>query len=49
VVTLPWLFKSIKRIEGNYDNPKAFLFAVNTVVVTHIVIVLSLGVSFLKG
>jgi 1,4-dihydroxy-2-naphthoate octaprenyltransferase len=49
VVTLPWLLRSIKSVERNYDNPQAFLSAVNTIVVTHIVIVLSLGISFLKG
>ncbi len=49
VATLPWILKSIKSAEKNCDNPKAFLFAVNTIVVTHIVIALSLGISFLKG
>ena len=49
VITLPWLLKSIKIAEKNYDSPKAFLFAVNTIAVTHIVIALSLGISFLKG
>ncbi len=49
VVTLPWIVKSIRNAEKNYDNPKVFLFAVNTIVVTHIIVVLSLGVSFLKG
>ncbi len=48
VVTLPWILKSLKTAEKNCDNPKAFLFAVNTLVVTHIVIVLSLGISFLR-
>ncbi len=47
VITLPWILKSIKTIENNYDNPKVFKFAVNTIVVTHIVIVLSLGSSFI--
>ena len=49
IVTLPWILKSIKNVEKNYDNPKAFRFAVNSVVVAHIVITLSLGVSFLGG
>ncbi len=49
IATLPWVLKSIKSAEKNCDNPKAFLFAVNTIVVTHIVIALSLGISFLKG
>ena len=49
VVTLPWILKSVRSVEKNYDNPKAFLFAVNTIVVTDIVIALSLGIGFLKG
>ncbi len=49
VATLPWILKSIKSAEKSCDNPKAFLFVVNTIVVTHIVITLSLGISFLKG
>lgn len=49
VVTVPWILKSVRNVERNYDNPRAFRFAVNTIVVTHIVIVLSLGISFLKG
>jgi 1,4-dihydroxy-2-naphthoate octaprenyltransferase len=49
IVTLPWVLKSIKSAEKNHDNPKAFRFAVNSVVVTHIVITLSLGLSFLGG
>lgn len=47
--TLPWVFKSIRVVEKNYDNPKVFLSAVNTVVVAHVVMALSLGVGFLKG
>lgn len=46
VITLPWILKSMKTISSNYDNPGVFLFAVNTIVVTHIVFVLSLGASF---
>ncbi len=49
VATLPWILKSTKSAEKNYDNPKAFRFAVNSWVVTHIVITLSLGISFLGG
>jgi 1,4-dihydroxy-2-naphthoate octaprenyltransferase len=49
LVALPWVLKSIRSVEKNYDNPKTFLFAVNTLVVTHIVITLFLGISFLKG
>lgn len=48
IATVPWVLKSIKRAKKNYDNPKAFRFAVNTIVLTHIVIILSLGISFLK-
>jgi len=46
LVTLPWILKSIKSAEKNYDNPKAFRFAVNTLVITHIIITLFLGISF---
>lgn len=46
-VTLPWIIKSIRNAEKNCDNPKAFRFAVNTIVVTHIVVIVSLFVSFL--
>jgi len=49
VATLPWILKSVMEIKRNYDAPKAFLFAVNTIVITHIVVVLSLGIGFLKG
>jgi len=49
VATLPWILKSIKSAEKNYDSPRGFLSAVNTIVVTHIVIILSLGISFIKG
>jgi 1,4-dihydroxy-2-naphthoate octaprenyltransferase len=49
LVTLPWILKSVKSVEKDYDNPKAFLFAVDTIVVTHVVIALSLGIGFLKG
>ena len=46
--TLPWVLKSVSVVEKNYDNPKVFLCAVNTMVVTHIVITLSLGLGFLR-
>lgn len=48
-VTLPWIFKSVRIVEKNYDNPEVFRLAVNTVVVTHVVLTLALGLSFLKG
>ena len=47
MVTLPWILKSIRNAEKDCDNPKAFRFAINSVVVAHIVISLFLGVSFL--
>jgi 1,4-dihydroxy-2-naphthoate octaprenyltransferase len=49
VVTLPWILKSVKCIEKNYDDPKVFLFAINTIVITHVVVVSVLGISFLTG
>jgi len=49
LMILPWLLKSIKIAEKNYDNPRAFLSAVNTVVVTHVVITVFLSISFLNG
>ncbi len=49
VATLPWLFRSIRSAAKSYDDPKVFLPAVNTIVVAHVVITLSLGISFLKG
>ena len=48
-VTLPWILKSVKSAEKNYDNPKAFLFAVNTIVITHVVVISSLGASFVTN
>jgi 1,4-dihydroxy-2-naphthoate octaprenyltransferase len=47
-LTLPWILKSVRSVSENYDSPKEFLFAVNTIVITHIVIALSLGIGFLK-
>ncbi|MHC4115031.1 MAG: UbiA family prenyltransferase, partial [Planctomycetota bacterium] len=49
VLTVPWVLKSLRNVEKNYDNPMAFRFAVNTIVVTHVVLILSLGISFLRG
>ena len=49
IVTLPWILKSVRNVEKNYDNPKAFLFAVNTIAITHIVIALFLSISFLRN
>jgi 1,4-dihydroxy-2-naphthoate octaprenyltransferase len=49
MVTVPWIVRSIGSIEKNVDNPKAFLFAVNTIVATHVVVVLCLGIGFLRG
>jgi 1,4-dihydroxy-2-naphthoate octaprenyltransferase len=47
VTALPWILKSVRSLEKDCDNPKAFLFAVNTIVINHTVIALSLGISFL--
>lgn len=49
LVALPWILKSVKTVSSNYDNPKVFLFAVNTIVITHIIFVVSLGTSFLAN
>jgi len=49
VMTVPWILKSVKSFDKNYDNPKAFLSAVNTIIITHIVVALSLGIGFFKG
>ncbi|MHC4075389.1 MAG: prenyltransferase [Planctomycetota bacterium] len=46
-VTVPFLFKALRVAQNNYDNPRAFLFAVNTMVITHVVLVVVLAVSFL--
>lgn len=47
--TLPWILKSMKTVSDNYDNPRVFLFAVNTIVITHVIFVLSLGASFITN
>jgi 1,4-dihydroxy-2-naphthoate octaprenyltransferase len=47
LMTIPWLLKGIKNAERNYDNPKVFLFAVNTIVITHVLISVSLCIGFL--
>jgi len=49
LITLPWILKSIRSVENNYDDPKVFLPAVNTIVVSHVVLILSLGASFLTN
>jgi len=49
VITVPWILKSLGIVTKDYDNPKIFLYAVNTIVISHVVIALSLGISFLKG
>ena len=48
LVTLPWVIKSIRIAAANYENPKAFRFAINTIVIVHIIITLALAISFLK-
>lgn len=47
LITLPWLFRAIKPIIKDFDNPIPFRCAVNTIVINHIVITLLLGLSFL--
>ncbi|MFQ6034371.1 MAG: prenyltransferase [Sedimentisphaerales bacterium] len=49
VVTVPWILKSIRAVEQNYDNPGANLAAINVIVVTHVLIASFLGIGFLKG
>jgi len=49
VVTVPWILKTIKTVEGNSSNPEVVLAAINTIIVTHVVIVLCLGIGFAKG
>jgi 1,4-dihydroxy-2-naphthoate octaprenyltransferase len=49
VATLPWILKSVRSVEKDYDNPKVFLFAINTIVVSHVLLIFSLGIGFLKG
>jgi 1,4-dihydroxy-2-naphthoate octaprenyltransferase len=44
LVTIPWILKSLAIAGKNYDNSKAFRFAVNTIVIT-----LSLAISFPGG
>ena len=40
-----YILKNMKTIDRNYDNPRAFLPAVNAFIINHIVITLSLGMS----
>ena len=49
VITVPWVWKSVKAAEENYDSPARFLFPVNTIVITHVLLALFLGMSFLRG
>ncbi len=46
---LPWVLRNLKVAERNYDRPKAFLSAINTIVINHVVIASALGIGFLKG
>jgi len=48
-VPIPWIIRSLAIAQKNYDNPRAFLSAVNTIVVSHLVVALGLGMGFLKG
>jgi len=47
LVLLPLLFRGIKCADKNYDNPKPFRFAVDSVIIAHVILFLSLGISFL--
>jgi 1,4-dihydroxy-2-naphthoate octaprenyltransferase len=47
LVIVPFLLKALRVAQNNYDNPRAFLFAVNTMVITHVVLVVVLAASFL--
>lgn len=49
LVMLPWIVQSLKVAERNYDEPKAFVSAINTFVVGHLVVAFTLGIGFLKG
>lgn len=49
LITIPFIFMSIRKVEKDRGNPETFRYAVNTVVVAHIVITLFLGLSFLRG
>lgn len=46
---VPRLIKNLRLVEKNYDNPKSFLPAINTNIITYFVIVLSLGIGYLGG
>jgi len=45
---IPWLIKSLKVIEENYDSPRLFLSAINTNIIAYLVIVLTLGIGYLR-
>ncbi|MBW8002385.1 MAG: prenyltransferase [Planctomycetes bacterium] len=47
MILVPWILKSLRIIEKDYDDPKAFRLAVNTMVLSHVVIAFSLGSGFL--
>lgn len=47
LVTVPWILISFKRVGKNLDDPGLFRLAVNTIVISHVVIAVSLGLSFL--
>jgi 1,4-dihydroxy-2-naphthoate octaprenyltransferase len=48
-VMLPWVLRNMKVAERNYDRPKAFLSAINTIVINHVVVASALAIGFLKG
>jgi len=44
---VPWTVKALRRIAESYDSPGAFLSAVKTSTVSHLVIGICLGISLL--
>jgi 1,4-dihydroxy-2-naphthoate octaprenyltransferase len=48
LVVLPWILRSVSCAEKNYEDPKAFLFAINTIVCSHVLIVFIMCIGFLK-
>lgn len=46
---LPWMVRSLAMVQKNYENPQAFISAINANVVIYLVIVFSLGIGYLGG
>jgi len=47
LMIVPWTVKALRRIAESYESPGAFLPAVKTAVVSHLVIGTCLGISLL--